>query len=81
MVYISPGSLLRVAQHLVGLLDAVEEPSALLYVVLVLVGVVFEREPTVGFLQFRLRDVSGYAQYVVVAPGPTHVGHKRENLA
>lgn len=53
-----PCSLLAVTQHLVGLLDRIEYPSALLYPVLVLVRVVLERQLTVSLLQIGLRNVS-----------------------
>ena len=46
-----PSPLLRITKHLVRLLDGVEYPSTLVYVVRVLVRMVLECQLTVGLLQ------------------------------
>lgn len=68
----SPGTFLGVTEHLICLLDAVEESGAILHVIRILVRMMPEGQPAVSFLEIQVSHISRHTQDVVVAPGPTH---------
>ncbi len=61
------GALLRIGQHIVGLLGFLE-PGFGLVIVLIAVRMVLHRETPVSFLQISFVGVPGYAQnFVIIA--------------
>ena len=64
-VLIVRGALVRVGEHLAGLLGLLEALLGLL-VVGIPVGVILHREAAIGLLDLRLGGRPGYVEYLVI---------------